>query len=101
MFFRRWFRRTVRFEILLPLQYNDGTPVEPEKIALTRRELREIFGASTLDASPLRGQWLHEGTLYEDDSIRLYVDTDNSRKNIRFFRRYKEKLKRRFRQIDI
>jgi len=28
-----------RYEILLPLNYNDGTPIEPEKFQETRREL--------------------------------------------------------------
>ena len=36
-----------RYEILLPLQYNDGTPVEPEKFQETRRELVRRFGALT------------------------------------------------------
>jgi hypothetical protein len=34
-----------RYEILLPLNYNDGTPIEPEKFQETRRELVEQFGA--------------------------------------------------------
>ena len=33
-----------RYEILLPLNYNDGTPIEPEKFQETRRELVEQFG---------------------------------------------------------
>jgi len=38
-----------RYEILLPLKYNDGTPVEPEKFQQTRRELVERFGALTME----------------------------------------------------
>ena len=34
-----------RYEILLPLKYNDGTPVEPEKFQATRRKLVGQFGA--------------------------------------------------------
>lgn len=30
-----------RYEILLPLNYNDGTPIEPGKFQETRRELVE------------------------------------------------------------
>ena len=30
-----------RYEILLPLKYNDGTPIEPEKFQQTRKELVE------------------------------------------------------------
>lgn len=96
-----FFRRDVRFEILLPLQYNDGSPIEPEKILQTRRELDDRFGVSTADFTPLSGHWFHQGTLYEDELIRMWVDAPYSRKNRAFFRRYKEVLKGRFRQIDI
>jgi hypothetical protein len=34
-----------RFEILLPLDYNDGTQVEPEKLDHTAKELSGRFGA--------------------------------------------------------
>ena len=37
-----------RYEILLPLKYNDGTAVEPEKFQATRRELVGQFGALTI-----------------------------------------------------
>jgi hypothetical protein len=33
-----------RYEILLPLNYNDGTPIELEKSQETRRELVEPYG---------------------------------------------------------
>ena len=38
-----------RYEILLPLKYNDGTPIEPEKFQQTRKELVEKFGAITVE----------------------------------------------------
>ena len=39
-----------RYEILLPLKYNDGTPVEPEKFQATRRELVLDEATSNLDS---------------------------------------------------
>jgi len=36
-----------RFDIYLPLRYNDGRDVEPEKIQITRRELVSKFGGLT------------------------------------------------------
>jgi len=38
-----------RYEILLPLKYNDGTPVEPEKFRQKKIELVEKFGAIQLN----------------------------------------------------
>ncbi len=50
-----------RYEILLPLQYNDGTAIEPEKFQETRRALVERFGVLTIEVQPLSSVWVHEG----------------------------------------
>ncbi len=44
-----------RYEILLPLKYNDGSPIEAEKFQATRRELVAQFGALTMDTPPIAG----------------------------------------------
>jgi len=48
-----------RYEIYLPLFYNDGTPIEPEKFDQVERELVEQFGGVTTVQRqfPLRGVW--------------------------------------------
>ena len=96
------FRRQLwRFEILLPLTYNDGSPVEQIRFTLTREELDTIFGGSTYDVIPASGHWFYQGVLYDDALIRLRLDIPHSRDNINFFRQYKKVLKARFRQLDI
>lgn len=65
-----------RYEILLPLKYNDGSPVEPEKFQETRRELVKQFGALTMDAPPVSGSWISGGREYQDELIRFVVDTE-------------------------
>jgi hypothetical protein len=90
-----------RYEILLPLQYNDGTPVEPEKFQETRRELVRRFGALTMDAPSTSGLWLSGGREYTDELIRFVVDTETTPDTDEFFRDFKERLKERFRQIEI
>jgi hypothetical protein len=90
-----------RYEILLPLQYNDGTPVEPEKFQETRRELVRRFGALTMDAPPASGLWMSGGREYTDELIRFVVDTEATPDTDEFFRDFKERLKERFRQIEI
>ena len=52
----------IRFEILLPLFYNDGRPVEREKFLETDDELVRRFGASSTDTVTVRGQWLYRST---------------------------------------
>jgi len=48
-------RRIKRFELLLPLNYNDGTEIEPEKFAQTNLELTDRFGGVTWDTVRITG----------------------------------------------
>ncbi len=90
-----------RYEILLPLNYNDGTPVEPERFQETRRELVDRFGALTMDASPISGRWVSSAREYTDELIRFVIDTEATPETDAFFRDFKERLKERFRQLEI
>ena len=90
-----------RYEITLPTRYNDGQPIEPEKFLMSRREIAARFGALTFVPQPVHGEWSHEGVPYEDVNIRIVVDVEDNPENAEFFRRLKQTLKERFRQIDI
>lgn len=90
-----------RFEILLPCRFNDGQPVPLNLLSETVAELEERFGAVTWETQTLRGHWRHEETTYLDELVRLFVDTDDTVENRRFFRELKPRLKVRFRQLDI
>jgi hypothetical protein len=39
-----------KYEIYLPLKYNDGTEIEAEKIKQIREELIAVFGALTVSS---------------------------------------------------
>lgn len=90
-----------RFEILLPRQFNDQSQVPDELVADTLLELRANFGSVSSETQIIRGLWEHEGTLYRDELIRIFVDVPDSPENRQFFETFKEVLKARFRQIDI
>jgi hypothetical protein len=90
-----------RFEILLPLNYNDGRPIEREKFLLTHRELVQRFGATTVDTTRASGTWIYRGTLYEDLLMRVTVDSSEPEEAKVFFQQYKGVLKARFEQLDI
>jgi len=91
----------VRFELLLPLYYNDGRPVEKEKFLQTDEELVAQFGATSTDSVIVSGRWMYQSTLYEDKLIRVRVDAEDLPENGEFFRSYKKTLKQRFEQEDI
>lgn len=90
-----------RYEILLPLVYNDGKEIEKEKFFQTNQELVVRFGATTTDTIMASGSWVYEGVIYKDKLIRIRVDAEDSEEVRKFFKDYKEVLKQRFQQIDI
>ena len=89
------------FEILLPLRFNDGQPVPDSVIGEVLLELENRFGAVTWETQTIRGLWHHESQVFQDDSVRVLVDVTDVPENREFFTQYKERLKLRFRQIDI
>ena len=90
-----------RFEILLPLRFNDGQPVPDELIADTLLELRQQFGAVSCETQTIRGIWTFEAEVFRDDLVRVYVDADDTPECREFFVQFKERLKSRFQQVDI
>jgi hypothetical protein len=90
-----------RFEILLPLRFNDGRPIPPDLIADTLLELEQRFGAVSSETQTIHGFWQHQGQNFRDDLTRLFVDVPDTPDSITFFRDFKERLKKRFDQIDI
>ena len=54
-------RMVRRFEVLLPLRFNDGTPVPDAAVADTLLEFEERFGAVSCETQTIRGRWRSEG----------------------------------------
>ncbi len=90
-----------RYEILIPLSFNDGSPVPESVVADTLLELRRKFGAVSAETQTIIGEWEHVGVVYRDEHLRLFVDVADSPGNRAFFLQFKESLKLRFRQVDI
>jgi hypothetical protein len=90
-----------RYEILLPLTFNDGRPIPGEALEQTREELIDGFGGVTLVPGSAQGVWLHAGTRYEDETVLFIVDVADVPENRDFFVRFKPILLRRFEQIEI
>src|SRR5947199_8919935 len=91
----------IRFEILLPLFYNDGRPIEREKFLQTDDELVQLFGATSTDTVVVRGRWVYQSTLYQDQLIRVRLDVEDNPENWQAIRAIKEVLKGRFEQEEI
>ena len=90
-----------RYEILLPLRFNDGQPVSDALISETLTELESHFGAVLWETQAVRGRWRHEEEVYSDDLMRVIIDVEDLVEHRQFFGEFKERLKLRFRQIEI
>jgi hypothetical protein len=90
-----------RYEILVPLRFNDGSPVPDELLVQSFTELRARFGAASWETQTVRGAWESEGAVYEDNLARFFVDVPDLPGHREFFRGFKETLKARFQQIEI
>ncbi len=92
-----------KYEIYLPLKYNDGKEIEPGKIKQAREELIAVFGALTVSSLsvPYQGSWKYGGVTFIDDIIKIEIITADDKKAEKFFRGFKEHLKRFLKQIDI
>jgi hypothetical protein len=87
--------------MLLPQKHNDGRLVDPGHFEQTREELVAQFGAVSLQPGVVHGIWVHEGTRYEDELLRLIVDVDDTPENQQFFVAFKNVLLQRFEQVEI
>jgi hypothetical protein len=90
-----------RYEILLPLRHNDGRPVSDEKLNQTREALVNRFEGVSVQPQSILGVWVHEGKRYEDTSVRLTVDVEDTAENHQFFLELKAILLTRFEQLEI
>jgi hypothetical protein len=90
-----------RYEILVPLLFNDGRPVPEDLLAQTFTELRERFGAASWETQTGRGAWEYQSVVYEDNLTRFFVDVPDLPEHRSFFREFKETLKVRFQQLEI
>ena len=92
-----------KYEIYLPLKYNDGSKIEARKISRIREELVDVFGARTVSsqAAPYQGAWSYGGIDFIDDIIKIEIIARADRKTQKFFRQFKQRLKFLLRQIDV
>ncbi len=79
-------RSLQRYEILLPLRFNDGKSVPDDLVAETLLELEQRFGAVSSETQTIHGLWRHEGKSYREDLIRVFVDVADEAEYRRFFR---------------
>ena len=90
-----------RFEILLPLQFNDGHEVPPEWLAEAVLEMVVNFGAASYETQKVEGHWRHQGVLYRDNLVKIVIDAPDEEANREWMRQYKSRWKEKLEQLEL
>jgi hypothetical protein len=90
-----------RFELLLPVRFNDGRDVPPEWLAEAVLEIVDRFGAASYETQKVEGHWRYGGVLYRDDMVRVVVDVPESAKNREWMKEFKNRWRSRLEQLEL
>jgi hypothetical protein len=89
------------YELYVPLHYNDGRPIEPEKLARLKQRLVEQFGGLTHFPQENEGVWKVGAHTFRDQIVIFRVLSNDFADAARFFAELKEDLKRDWEQQDV
>ena len=90
-----------RFEVLLPLQFNDGRDVPPEWLAEAVLQFVDHFGAVSYETQKVEGHWRQGGVVYRDNLVKVVVDVPDTAKNRTWMRQFKGRWKTRLEQLEL
>ena len=90
-----------RFEILLPLQFNDGTEVPSNLLAEAVFEIVDKFGAASYETQKVEGHWRFQGVLYRDNLTKIVIDVIDSEENREWMRDFKKLWKLKLDQLEM
>jgi hypothetical protein len=78
-----------RYEVMLPLRFNDGHEVPGEWLAQAFSEIVEHFGAGSYETQIVQGRWRSGDDSFRDDLTRLVVDVPDTAANRAWIRSFK------------
>jgi hypothetical protein len=90
-----------RYEVLLPLQFNDARDVPGEWLADAVLEVVEQFGAASYESQRIEGQWRQAGVIYRDNLVRLVIDVPDTIKHRRWMKAFKQRWKTKLEQLEL
>ncbi len=93
--------RLRRFEVLFPLQFNDGREVPPDWLAEAVLEIVEKFDAASYETQKVEGHWRHQDILYRDSLVKIVIDAADEEANREWMREYKARWKKKLDQLEL
>ena len=89
------------YELYLPLHYNDGRPIEFDKLTVIKRRLVNEFGGLTHFPQENEGLWKVGSFTFRDRIVILRVLAADPARADQFFSQLKDDLKRDWMQNDV
>jgi hypothetical protein len=90
-----------RYEVLLPVRFNDGKEVPEQLLAEAINEIVDQFNAASFYKDAVEGRWRHAETVYRDDLALIVVDVADTQKNRKWVKAYKARWMERLDQLDL
>jgi hypothetical protein len=90
-----------RFEVLLPLQFNDGREIPADWLAEAVLEVADHFGAASYETQKVEGHWRHGGVVYRDNLVRIVVDVPDAAKHRKWMKTFKARWKGKLDQLEL
>ena len=94
---------SIKIEIIIPIHYNDKTPIEDENFTLIYDTIKEKFSAVNAEESNIKSQWLDRTTkkYVSDVNRRLWVICEDTERNRNYFESLKDPIEKILRQKEI
>jgi len=89
------------YDLFVPLYYNDGSPVEAEKLFELKRRLLNQFDGLTFFPQANEGFWRAGGVTYRDEIVVFRILTADAQESRRFLSQFKQDLKKELNQEEI
>jgi len=90
-----------RYEVLLPLQFNDGREVPPEWLADAVLEVVDQFGAASYETQRVEGSWRHGDVIYKDTLVRIVIDIPDATENRNWMKEFKLRWRAKLEQLEL
>ena len=88
------------YDLFIPLNYNDGSPIEGRKFQQVHERLLAHFDGLTFFPQPNVGAWKMGHVIFRDEIVIYRMVSGKGGAARRFLKKLKEKLKKSFRQEE-
>ncbi len=90
-----------RYEVLLPVRFNDGRRVPKSWLARAFNEVVDHFGAASYECQAVEGKWRNGRKVFRDYLSRIIVDVPDTPESRRWMRQFKSRWKVRLDQLEL